>query len=62
MLAHRLRWVLEHPDEARAMGHRARAFSESFFSTEAYVAGYKRVFESALALLNGQEEYASSAF
>jgi glycosyltransferase involved in cell wall biosynthesis len=46
-LAERLRWILEHPDEALEMGRRARAFAERFFSTEAYVAGYQRVFELA---------------
>jgi glycosyltransferase involved in cell wall biosynthesis len=61
-LAERLRWILEHPDEAEEMGRRARAFAESFFSSEAYVAGYQRVFESAQALLTGQGEYAPSAF
>jgi glycosyltransferase involved in cell wall biosynthesis len=49
-LAERLRWVLEHPDEAQEMGRRARVFAERFFSTEAYVAGYKQVFDSAQAL------------
>ena len=32
------------PDEAQEMGRRARAFAESFFSTEAYVAGYQEDF------------------
>jgi glycosyltransferase involved in cell wall biosynthesis len=44
-LAERLRWVLKHPQEAKAMGHRAREFARSFFSPEAYLAGYRRLFE-----------------
>jgi glycosyltransferase involved in cell wall biosynthesis len=43
-LAERLRWVLKHPQEAKAMGHRAREFARSFFSLEAYLAGYRRLF------------------
>jgi glycosyltransferase involved in cell wall biosynthesis len=50
-LAERLRWVLEHPDETREMGRRARAFAECFFSTEAYVQGYRQIFEASLTLL-----------
>ena len=60
-LAERLRWILEHPDEAEEMGRRARAFAESFFSTEAYTAGYQRVFELAQALLSLQRKYAPSS-
>jgi glycosyltransferase involved in cell wall biosynthesis len=60
-LAECLRWVLEHPDEAQEMGLRARAFAESFFSTEAYAAGYQRVFELAQALLSPQRKYAPSS-
>ena len=60
-LAERLRWVLEHPDEGQEMGRRARAFAESFFSTEAYTAGYQRVFELAQALLSPQRKYAPSS-
>jgi glycosyltransferase involved in cell wall biosynthesis len=46
-LAYRLRWVLEHPEEAREMGRRARAFAKGFFSTEAYVHGYRQIFEAS---------------
>ena len=60
-LAERLRWILEHPDEAEKMGRRARAFAESFFSTEAYTAGYQRVFELAQALPSPQRKYAPSS-
>lgn len=62
MLADRLRWVLEHLDEAWEMGCQARAFAERFFSTEAYVEGYRRVFESAQAVLAGEGEHAASPF
>ncbi|GBC84985.1 GDP-mannose-dependent alpha-(1-6)-phosphatidylinositol monomannoside mannosyltransferase [bacterium HR11] len=52
VLAERLRWVLEHPQEAEAMGHRAREFACKFFSPEAYLAGYRRLFEMAQEVLN----------
>jgi glycosyltransferase involved in cell wall biosynthesis len=50
-LAERLRWVLKHPQEAKAMGHRAREFARSFFSPKAYLAGYRRLFEMAEEVL-----------
>jgi len=50
-LAERLRWVLKHPQEAEAMGRCAREFARSFFSPEAYLAGYKRLFEMAQEVL-----------
>jgi glycosyltransferase involved in cell wall biosynthesis len=50
-LAERLRWVLKHPQEAKAMGHRAREFARSFFSPEVYLAGYRRLFEMAEEVL-----------
>ena len=53
-LAERLRWVLKHPQEAKAMGHRAREFACSFFSPEAYFAGYRRLFEMAEEVLKSQ--------
>jgi glycosyltransferase involved in cell wall biosynthesis len=54
-LAKRLRWVLEHPQEAEAMGYRAREFARSFFSSEAYLAGYRRLFEMAQEVLKAHE-------
>ena len=53
-LAERLRWVLEHPQEAEAMGHRAREFARSFFSPEAYLAGYRRLLEMAEEVLKSR--------
>lgn len=47
LLSDKLRWILEHPVESREMGRRARGFAEHFFSTEMYVEGYRRVFQSA---------------
>lgn len=47
-LAARVAWLLDHHAEARAMGERGRAFAREFFSEEAYVAGYARLFASAL--------------
>jgi glycosyltransferase involved in cell wall biosynthesis len=60
-LAVRLRWILEHPDEAQEMGRRARAFAESFFSTAAYTAGYQRIFKLAQALLSPKRKHAHSS-
>jgi glycosyltransferase involved in cell wall biosynthesis len=54
LLAERLHWVLAHPAEAHAMGCRARAFAKHFFSTAAYVHGYRQVIAAAQALLTGQ--------
>jgi len=46
-LAEKIRWILEHPDKAREMGQRARAFAEGFFSTEEYVQNYARMFRTS---------------
>lgn len=51
-LAERLHWVLDHPSEAREMGERARDFAQRFFSSAGYVEGYRRLFESAEAILH----------
>jgi glycosyltransferase involved in cell wall biosynthesis len=59
-LVERLRWVLEHPHEARDIGHNSRAFAERFFSTAAYIRGYGKVFEAAHTLLAEQDEHAHS--
>src|SRR5262249_34646256 len=48
MLADRLRWTLEHGEEAREMGRRARQTGEQLFSTGGYVRDYERMFEDAL--------------
>jgi glycosyltransferase involved in cell wall biosynthesis len=54
VLAERLRWVLEHPEEAEGLGQRARAFTKKFFSTEAYVNSYRQLFKRAQAILEKQ--------
>lgn len=51
-LTEKLRWVLEHPVRARKMGDIAHAFARRFFSTEAYVEGYRQVFASAQRFLD----------
>jgi glycosyltransferase involved in cell wall biosynthesis len=53
-LTERLRWMLQHPEEAKAMGHRAREFAREFFSPEAYLAGYRRLFEMAEEVLRSR--------
>jgi glycosyltransferase involved in cell wall biosynthesis len=52
-LADRLRWVLQHPEEAREMGCRGREFAEQFFSTARYVGHYHELFERANSINNG---------
>ena len=61
-LAERLRWVLEHREEAAEVGRRARVYSESFYSTDVYLRGYRNLFEVAekLRWRNGKHR-ASSA-
>lgn len=61
MLAEKIRWVLEHPEEAKVMGRKGRAFAEKFFSTEAYIAGYRRIFEASRILIMREGGLASSA-
>ncbi|MGH8546816.1 MAG: glycosyltransferase family 4 protein [Gammaproteobacteria bacterium] len=60
VLAEKIRWILNHPEEAKAMGCKGRAFAEQFFSTEAYVSGYRRIFEAARALTLREGGLASS--
>lgn len=61
-LADRLRWILAHPQEARSMGKLAEEFARSFFSTEAYVNGYRRLFTMAEDMPQGRRtEHAPSA-
>ena len=47
-LADRIRWVLSHREEAQEMGQRARESAKAFFSPEAYVQWYARLFEIAI--------------
>ena len=42
-LAERMRWVLQHPMDAREMGRRAHDCAERVFSTEAYVGAYHQM-------------------
>jgi glycosyltransferase involved in cell wall biosynthesis len=51
-LAQRLRWILEHHQEARTMGERARAFAQEFFSTDKYVRHYAQLFRLASQTLD----------
>jgi glycosyltransferase involved in cell wall biosynthesis len=50
-LAERLRWLLEHPREAKQMGRKAHDFAGGYFSTEIFVRGYSQIFETAQTLL-----------
>ena len=51
-LTERIRWILENPDEARAMGREGRAFAAQFFSTEVYLDGYRQIFRAAQPMDN----------
>jgi len=42
-LVEKMRWVIEHPQETRMMGERARLFAKQFFSEDVYVQGYARL-------------------
>jgi glycosyltransferase involved in cell wall biosynthesis len=55
-LAKRLRWILAHPAEGYVMGCHASAFAKHFFSTAAYVHGYRQIFAAAQALSTGQRD------
>jgi glycosyltransferase involved in cell wall biosynthesis len=59
-LAEKIRWSLEHPDEASELGRRARIFAEGFFSTQVYVDGYRQIFEAAEDLLIEKVKHAPS--
>jgi glycosyltransferase involved in cell wall biosynthesis len=52
-LADRLRWVLEHPEEAHEMGYRARVAAEQSFSTNSYVQHYDELLEKANRIYDG---------
>lgn len=56
-LADKLRWILEHRDDARAMGERARVFAAQHFSTAQYLHGYRRIFEMT-TLISQQRNHA----
>jgi glycosyltransferase involved in cell wall biosynthesis len=58
-LTNRIRWVFENPDRAREMGHHAHALAERFFSTKAYINGYRQIFDVAQTLA-GKCEHAPS--
>ena len=51
-LAERLLWLLTHPEEAGAMGRRAREFARGFFSIDSYVQFYSSMFREAQKLLD----------
>jgi glycosyltransferase involved in cell wall biosynthesis len=60
-LADKLCWLLDHPEEARIMGCRARAFAERFYSAETYINGYRQVVHVAQQSLGrGVDDHAPS--
>jgi glycosyltransferase involved in cell wall biosynthesis len=61
-LAEKLRWMLEHPEEAKVMGERSRVTAERIFSTEAYIRGYRKLFSAAHSKFRDGSQHAHSAF
>jgi len=59
-LAEKLRWLLDHPAEAKAMGERARAAAARVFSTESYVRSYRELFLAARAQTGEERRHAHS--
>jgi glycosyltransferase involved in cell wall biosynthesis len=59
-LADRLRWILEHPEEALDMGHRAQDLAKKLFSAEGYIQVYQRIFEAAQVLSARNAHHAPS--
>lgn len=55
-LAEKMRWMLQHPETVREMGRKAYLFACSFFSTDVYVQGYRKIFEAAQKLLKNNSE------
>ncbi|MFY9974462.1 MAG: glycosyltransferase, partial [Chromatiaceae bacterium] len=51
-----MRWMLDHPDEARALGARGRTLVEREFSVPAMVAGNLRVYRELLGLEAARED------
>ena len=52
-LSDRMAWILDHPDSAREMGRRGRAFVEQRFSVARYREGYRELLSEAANLLDG---------
>jgi glycosyltransferase involved in cell wall biosynthesis len=48
-LAERLRWILQHPDQARQIGESARKFARELFSEELYVKHYSDLIQKSLS-------------
>jgi glycosyltransferase involved in cell wall biosynthesis len=59
-LAEKLRWVLNNPDKARAMGHAGRSFAQQVFSTESYTKGYRDICKICVPMVD-QRGHATSA-
>jgi glycosyltransferase involved in cell wall biosynthesis len=49
LLAEKLRWLLDNPNKARAMGECARTFAEQLFSTARYVEGYREILQMSMS-------------
>ena len=60
-LGQKIRWLLDHPAEAQAMGQRARIAAQHIFSTNSYIGGYRELLTIAHGLLIGRDEHAHSA-
>ena len=48
-LAGRLRWILQHPEQAAQIGESARKFARGFFSEKRYVQTYSDLIDKSLS-------------
>jgi glycosyltransferase involved in cell wall biosynthesis len=60
-LGQKIRWLLDHPWEAQAIGQRAHTAAEQIFSTNSYIGGYRELFTLAQGLVIDRSEHAPSA-
>jgi glycosyltransferase involved in cell wall biosynthesis len=58
-LAEKLRWVLNNPDKARAMGHTGHSFAQQVFSTESYIKGYRDICKICVPMVDQRQHAAS---
>ena len=51
-LGQKMRWILDNPEQSDEMGRKAHAFAKNFFSVQAYIEGYRKIFLHASSLLS----------
>ena len=53
-LAEKIRWILKYPQKSQEMGQQAHRASQSIFSTEIWLSGYRQVVKTAQSFLVGE--------